>query len=586
MAEDYTINLHDNEMFTPVDIDKPNYIKVVGVGGGGGNAVNHMMEEGIQGVDFVLCNTDHQALLKSKVKTTVHLGKRDLGAGNDPNIGREAAEMSRDELEALMDDNTKMLFVTAGMGGGTGTGAAPVVAKLAKDKGILTVGIVTMPMEREGRRRKLQAMSGIEELKKCVDTLILISTDKLRDQYGNMKLSEAFKKADDVLATAARGIAEIITVPGYVNVDFEDVKTVMKDSGKAIMGSGTAEGEDRAKKAIKDAIHSPLLNDSNIEGAKNILLYITSGTNEVSLDEVDEILEIAQNSCGNNSDVIWGNGTDESLGEALSVTLIATGFNHDARPYSAVITEKQTPAAPAQPKKVYDLSGQVKDEEKPAPIAPSGAAVGSIAVTEVESFISKEEQPEAKTEEKTVHSLFSFEEPKAEEQVETPHVEEDVTPVAEVTPEDEEPLFEPINEPEPTPTYEAPTTTHYEEERPTVRVFDNPFSLGSNDDEGFEITSRIMTKEEFQAKSEQEVALLEEKKSKETDPKEQLKKQRLRALSMNFRTARGLEELENQPAYLRRNVDINHTDDNDLSNYSTSQNGISGENSYLHKNVD
>ena len=319
MAEDYIINRNaQDELFKPVDVEKPNYIKVVGVGGGGGNAVNHMMEEGIQGVDFVLCNTDHQALLKSPVKTTVHLGKRELGAGNDPNIGREAAEMSRDEIEALMDDNTKMLFVTAGMGGGTGTGAAPVVAKMAKDKGILTVGIVTMPMEREGRRRKLQALAGIDELKKCVDTLILISTDKLRDQYGNMKLSEAFKKADDVLATAARGIAEIITVPGYVNVDFEDVKTVMKDSGKAIMGSGVAEGENRAEKAIKNAIHSPLLNDSNIEGAKNILLYITSGTNEVSLDEVDEILEIAQNACGNNSDVIWGNGTDESLGEALS----------------------------------------------------------------------------------------------------------------------------------------------------------------------------------------------------------------------------------------------------------------------------
>ena len=227
MADNYLNDNAQDELFKPVGVEKPNYIKVIGVGGGGGNAVNHMMEEGIQGVDFVLCNTDYQALQRSRVKTTVHLGKRELGAGNDPAIGREAAEMSRDEIDALLDENTKMLFVTAGMGGGTGTGAAPVVAKLAKDKGILTVGIVTMPMEREGRRRKLQALAGIDELKKCVDTLILISTDKLRDQYGNMKLSEAFKKADDVLATAARGIAEIITVPGYVNVDFEDVKTVM-----------------------------------------------------------------------------------------------------------------------------------------------------------------------------------------------------------------------------------------------------------------------------------------------------------------------------------------------------------------------
>ncbi len=600
MADNYmTSNNSQDELFKPVDVDKPNYIKVIGVGGGGGNAVNHMMEEGIQGVDFVLCNTDHQALLKSKVKTTVHLGKRELGAGNDPNIGREAAEMSRDELEALMDDNTKMLFVTAGMGGGTGTGAAPVVAKMAKDKGILTVGIVTMPMEREGRRRKLQALAGIDELKKCVDTLILISTDKLRDQYGNMKLSEAFKKADDVLATAARGIAEIITVPGYVNVDFEDVKTVMKESGKAIMGSGVAEGENRAEKAIKDAIHSPLLNDSNIEGAKNILLYITSGTNEVSLDEVDEILEIAQNACGNNSDVIWGNGTDESLGEALSVTLIATGFNHDAKPYTTVLAEKQgTTEMPAQPKKVYDLSGKVKGDEAPAPAKPANLAVGSVAATEVENAYPKEEQPEAKHEEKTVHSLYSTEEPKAVEPVETPtnNVEPKV-PDPEVaepgrsvegpteTIEDDEPLFEPTVEPTPAPIQETPHTVHYEEERPVVRVFDNPFRSGSNDDEGFEITSRIITKEEVQARAEQEVAVLEAKKAKETDPKELLKKQRLRALSMNFRTARGLEELENQPAYLRRNVDISHTDEG-LSEYSASQNGISGENSYLHKNVD
>ena len=590
MADNYmTNNNSQDELFKPIDVDKPNYIKVIGVGGGGGNAVNHMMEEGIQGVDFVLCNTDHQALLKSKVKTTVHLGKRELGAGNDPNIGREAAEMSRDELEALMDDNTKMLFVTAGMGGGTGTGAAPVVAKMAKDKGILTVGIVTMPMEREGRRRKLQALSGIDELKKCVDTLILISTDKLRDQYGNMKLSEAFKKADDVLATAARGIAEIITVPGYVNVDFEDVKTVMKDSGKAIMGSGTAEGENRAEKAIKDAIHSPLLNDSNIEGAKNILLYITSGTNEVSLDEVDEILEIAQNACGNNSDVIWGNGTDESLGEALSVTLIATGFNHDAKPYSTVLAEKQgTTDAPTQPKKVYDLSGKVKGDETLVSAKPANLAVGSVAATEVETVYPKEEQHE----EKTVHSLFTPEESKAVEPIETPVKPKVIEPVEpptntteDIQPIDDEPIFEPTIEPTPTPTQETPHTTHYEEERPVVRVFDNPFRSSSNDDEGFEITSRIITKEEVQARAEQEVAVLEAKKAKETDPKEQLKKQRLRALSMNFRTARGLEELENQPAYLRRNVDISHADEG-LSKYSASQNGISGENSYLHKNVD
>ena len=589
MEDNFMINnSSDNELFKPVGVEKPNYIKVIGVGGGGGNAVNHMMEEGIQGVDFVLCNTDHQALLKSNVKTTVHLGKRDLGAGNDPNIGREAAEMSRDEIEALLDENTKMLFVTAGMGGGTGTGAAPVVAKLAKDKGILTVGIVTMPMEREGRRRKLQALSGIDELKKCVDTLILISTDKLRDQYGNMKLSEAFKKADDVLATAARGIAEIITVPGYVNVDFEDVKTVMKDSGKAIMGSGTAEGEDRAKKAIKDAIHTPLLNDSNIEGAKNILLYITSGSNEVSLDEVDEILEIAQNACGNNSDVIWGNGTDESLGEAISVTLIATGFNHDAKPYTTVLGEKEKTSTPVQPKKVYNLNGDIKDKETPAqpeattetPVAP--AFIAPQAVTP------QEDLPEDKHEEKTVHSLFVEETPDVPEVEETFQPVEDAAPEEEPAPEDDEPLFEPTVEATPTaPVQEDIPTVHYEEERPVVRVFDNPFRSNSSEDDGFEITSRIISKEEVQARAEQEVALLEAKKVKTNDPKAELKRQRLRNLSMNFRTARGLEELENQPAYLRRNVEINQADtEDDLSHYSTSGNGISSENSFLHDNVD
>ena len=575
MAEDYLTN-NDNrdELFKPVDVEKPNYIKVIGVGGGGGNAVNHMMEEGIQGVDFVLCNTDHQALLKSKVKTTVHLGKRELGAGNDPNIGREAAEMSRDEIEALLDDETKMLFVTAGMGGGTGTGAAPVVAKMAKDKGILTVGIVTMPMEREGRRRKLQALAGIEELKKCVDTLILISTDKLRDQYGNMKLSEAFKKADDVLATAARGIAEIITVPGYVNVDFEDVKTVMKDSGKAIMGSGVAEGDNRAEKAIKDAIHSPLLNDSNIEGAKNILLYITSGTDEVSLDEVDEILEIAQNACGNNSDVIWGNGMDESLGEALSVTLIATGFNHDAKPYSAVISEKQNPTPAPQPKKVYDLNGQVKGAEQPLAAPP-------VEATAPQPKPTVHPIAEEKHEEKTIHPLFEPAVPKA---VEEPKPVKEVAPV-----EADEPVFEPTNQPAPAaqPVREAPSAPRYQEERPVVRTFDNPFRTGGNDDESFEITSRIITHEEVKARAEQEIAVMEAKKAKEADPKEQLKKQRLRALSLNFRTARGLEELENQPAYLRRNVDLSHTENGEgISHYSTSQSGISSENSFLHDNVD
>ena len=556
------------ELFRPAETTMPNYIKVVGVGGGGGNAVNHMMEEGIQGVDFILCNTDHQALMRSPIKAKVHLGKRDLGAGNDPNIGREAAEISKDEIKALLDDNTKMLFVTAGMGGGTGTGAAPVIARLAKDMGILTVGIVTMPMEREGRKRKMQALAGIDELKKCVDTLILISTDKLRDQYGNMKLSEAFRKADDVLTTAAKGIAEIITVPGYVNVDFEDVTTVMKDSGKAIMGSGRAEGEGRAEKAIKAAIHSPLLNDSNIEGAKNILLYITSGTDEVSLDEVDEILEIAQNACGNNSDVIWGNGTDESLGNALSVTLIATGFNHDTIPDTTPThPEKRVEPRVNVEKKVHVLNEPETVDEVATP-QPEAVKPQATIETPPEP-VKPEPIAQPSTEERVVHSLFET----VEEEPITDEIDEiDDTPA--------------VVEPAPAPTVtETASVTPREEEKPTVRVFSNPFQSDS-DDEGFEITSRIMTQEEVEAKAEQEVAVMEATKAKEVDPKEELRRQRLRALSINFRTQRGLEELESQPAYMRRDREITPIVDDDMSHYSASSHGLSDENSYLHKNVD
>ena len=556
------------ELFRPAETTMPNYIKVVGVGGGGGNAVNHMMEEGIQGVDFILCNTDHQALMRSPIKAKVHLGKRDLGAGNDPNIGREAAEISKDEIKALLDDNTKMLFVTAGMGGGTGTGAAPVIARLAKDMGILTVGIVTMPMEREGRKRKMQALAGIDELKKCVDTLILISTDKLRDQYGNMKLSEAFRKADDVLTTAAKGIAEIITVPGYVNVDFEDVTTVMKDSGKAIMGSGRADGEGRAEKAIKAAIHSPLLNDSNIEGAKNILLYITSGTDEVSLDEVDEILEIAQNACGNNSDVIWGNGTDESLGNALSVTLIATGFNHDTIPDTTPThPEKRVEPRVNVEKKVHVLN-EPETVDEVATLQPEAVKPQANVETSPEP-VKPEPITQPSTEERVVHSLFET----VEEEPITDEINEiDDTPA--------------VVEPAPAPTVtETASVTPCEEEKPTVRVFSNPFQSDS-DDEGFEITSRIMTQEEVEAKAEQEVAVMEATKAKEVDPKEELRRQRLRALSINFRTQRGLEELESQPAYMRRDREITPIVDDDMSHYSASSHGLSDENSYLHKNVD
>ena len=301
-------------------------IKVLGVGGGGSNAVTHMFRQGIKGVDFIICNTDAQSMELSAVPNKIQLGDKGLGAGAVPEVGKAAAEKTLDDIRDFLENHTKMLFITAGMGGGTGTGAAPVIAKLAREMDILTVGIVTIPFAFEGRKRRLQAEKGIEELKQHVDTLLIISNEKLREIHGNLKLSEAFGKADDILAIAAKGIAEIITVTGYINVDFEDVKTVMKNSGTAIMGSATAEGEDRARAAMREALSSPLLNDNKIQGAANILLYISSGKEEITFDEVTEITDFIQEEAGQSAEVIWGNGYEEELGDKISITLIATGF--------------------------------------------------------------------------------------------------------------------------------------------------------------------------------------------------------------------------------------------------------------------
>ena len=307
---------------------QPSIIKVIGVGGGGGNAVNHMFAQGIEGVDFVVCNTDMQALAASPVPVKVQLGSSGLGAGAIPKVAEKAAIDSLDKLKAVLDSETQMIFITAGMGGGTGTGAAPVIAKFAREQGLLSVAIVTLPFHFEGRRKMLKAEQGITELRKYVDTLLVISNDKLREQYGDLGLGNAFARADDVLTTAAKGIAELITVHGYVNVDFEDVKTVMKDSGKAIMGSAVSAGEDRAYKAIEEAMRSPLLNDNDVSGAKNILLYISTGNSDVTMDEITVITDYISDRCGDNeTDVIWGRGIDEQMGDNLSVTIIATGFD-------------------------------------------------------------------------------------------------------------------------------------------------------------------------------------------------------------------------------------------------------------------
>lgn len=348
----------NNSEFGSISFDLPknqsNVIKVIGVGGGGSNAINHMFKQGIKGVDFIVCNTDSQALQNSPVPNKIQLGvslTEGLGAGANPEVGQQSALESIGEIEKMLDTNTKMIFITAGMGGGTGTGAAPVIAQLAKERDILTVGIVTIPFQFEGKVRSDQAMAGVERLRKQVDSLIVINNNKLREVYGNLGFKAGFSKADEVLATASRGIAEVITHHYTQNIDLKDAKTVLSNSGTAIMGSATASGDNRAKDAIVSALDSPLLNDNKITGAKNVLLLIVSGTNEITIDEIGEINDHIQAEAGFNANIIMGVGEDESLGDAIAVTIIATGFN----------VEQQNEIVNTEPKKIiHALEGEQK----------------------------------------------------------------------------------------------------------------------------------------------------------------------------------------------------------------------------------
>src|SRR5215217_2553795 len=347
--------------------EQSSIIKVIGVGGGGSNAVNHMHSQNIEGVNFIICNTDAQAITQSSVPNKIQLGPhltQGLGAGANPAIGREATEESLEEIKRILEVNTKMAFITAGMGGGTGTGGAPIIAKICKDLGILTVGIVTTPFAYEGKKRIAQAEEGIMLLKSHVDTLLVISNDKLRHQFGNLKMKEAFAKADNVLATAAKCITDVINSTGQINVDFADVCTVMKNGGVAILGSAMASGENRAQKAIEAALNSPLLNDNDIRGAKWILININSSENEneFTMDEVEIIQTHLLSQAGEHTDVILGLGYDNTLGDKLGITLIATGFEHKD-PFVKKVAIKENPK---EEKIVMTLGEQPK---KPAPVA-------------------------------------------------------------------------------------------------------------------------------------------------------------------------------------------------------------------------
>ena len=560
--------------------DKSSIIKVIGVGGGGGNAVNHMYNQGIVGVDFIICNTDAQALELSPIPNKIQLGAsltEGRGAGSMPEVGKNSAIESIDDVKELLGSTTKMIFITAGMGGGTGTGASPIIAQAAKELGILTVGIVTTPFNFEGKRRKQQADEGLEAFKKHVDTLLVISNDKLREMYGNLTLSNAFAQADNILTTAAKGIAEIITVPGYINVDFEDVKTVMQNSGVAIMGSASAEGEGRAFKAVQNALASPLLNDNDIEGARYILLNITSGEEEVLMDEVSEITDYIQNQAGLTADIIWGNCYDETLGDKISVTLIATGFQTKE--------EKFSKASPNAEKKVIPLS----IENNPT----VEAVIPNINITieqndEVVSSVNRIDDIVLKGEEEIVD--MEIEEPKAEkiEQEEESLIVRKAPPMVlktHIVEESEQATFikEDVRK-------EAPASTKQ------VNLFDfipapepkqepvmeqEPFRLLDKENVEFTIINKTPAQSE-------EADELEEQMRKN---KERIN--RLKELSMRLRTPNGVNDLESEPAYLRKKQALDNTPlstESQVSRYTLNDdNGqpqIRPNNPFLHDNVD
>ena len=554
-------------------------IKVIGVGGGGSNAVNHMFRQGINGVDFIICNTDAQAMELSPIPVKIQLGEKGLGAGSMPSVGKEAACQKMEQIREILEKNTQMVFITAGMGGGTGTGAAPVIASIARELDILTVGIVTLPFTFEGKRRRLQADEGIQELRKYVDTLLIISNDKLRELYGDLKLSEAFNKADDVLTTAARGIAEIITVTGYINVDFEDVKTVMSNSGKAIMGCAQAEGENRAIEAVKTALSSPLLNDNEIEGASDVLLYITSGQEEISMDEVTEITDYIQREAKSQAEIIWGNGYDESLKKNISITLIATGFDAEKKSSQKDIKIRHTldgdPVGETPPK-----SPQVT-EDKPVDI-------GRIELVHKPGS----EKTTAKTTEETPRQA---DHDRAALLKKPTPVESSVTEgqAARQTSKNEERtfVFDLAQKAEEDPD-------HAETGIETTEKADETVGIGRTTQDGHKPPEEEVKPFEIYIKKPSGGSERPgDKAGEDTGPdlKSQERIDRLRSLSMKLRDEKTIEELENEPAFIRRNVALKDTPSSAeprISRYSLYEDDdaqgpeIRSGNSFLHDNVD
>jgi cell division protein FtsZ len=538
-----------------MDFDLPkdenaSIIKVIGVGGGGGNALNHMYNQGIKGVDFIVCNTDLQALEISPVPHKIQLGPsltEGRGAGSLPEIGKNAAVENIEEIREYLSDGAKMVFVTAGMGGGTGTGAAPVIAKVAKELGILTVGIVTVPFNFEGRKRRIQAEEGLEEMRENVDTLLVINNERLREITGNLSITNAFEKADDILATAARGIAEVIAVTGAINVDFNDVNTVMRNSGVAIMGSAAAEGDNRAMKAVEQSLESPLLNDNDISGAEYVLLNITYGDKEVTMDEITEITDFIQDAAGSTADVIFGHAKDADLGDKLNVTVIATGFQ------SSPITGFEK----APKRNITTLEDEKKAEVTEPLSSPtettSSVWAGAKEVTEEqdEPFLKTAEPEEAKVE-------------------------------------------------EPTPTYEKKETwTAETEEEVTANEESAQMELGWNvtptaDAEEAESEVKRYTLEDDMEEMDLDTANSKRVLSpEEQQERSQERMSKIQEYTQRLKKADGIQDLENEPAYVRRNVQLDESipsEEWSKSRFSVSKNddgsSLNSNNSFLHDNVD
>lgn len=571
--------------------EKSSIIKVIGVGGGGGNAVNHMYRQGITGVDFIICNTDAQALELSPIPNKVQLGAsltEGMGAGSIPEVGKNSAIENIDDIKEMLGSNTKMLFITAGMGGGTGTGASPIIAKAAKELDILTVGIVTTPFSFEGKRRKMQAEDGLEEMKKYVDSFLVISNDRLREIFGNLTLGSAFGQADDILTTAAKGIAEIITIPGYINVDFKDVRTVMKDSGVAIMGSYAAEGENRALKAVEGALNSPLLEDNEIEGARYILLNISSGGKEVTMDEVTVITDYIQQEAGLAADLIWGNCTDESLGDKLAVTIIATGFQTmEQRQQERGLHKTEVPRTEEIPLvKPVELVNSFMTTPAPELDEQEDPALNTSVL---DLFAGLSAVPA--TEESSEPFLFSSEAPENHSNIAETHSFAEVNHSSSESPAFEEPVMfqtyvETVEESAESAAFEFELKVEETEEQ----LPSESFIAETEEDVAEEAQEEVQTLPQME--------LHEDATKTDDSVEEQLRKSRerimrLKDLSMKLRSTNGLQELENEPAYKRKQLsldDVPHSSESQVSRFTLStEEGITEirpNNSFLHDNVD